>query len=173
MTKKALLVIDMLNDFINPDGALYIGGKAEAVTRCVKEKIEDYRRDGNPVLFIMDRHHPEDEEFKIFPPHSLEGERGSEVVEELKPRPGEREISKRRFSAFFGTDLDLSLREMDINEIELSGVVTQICILYTAAEARMLHYGVQVDSSCVASFDSEAHRFALQEMEKTLGVNVL
>lgn len=171
--KSALLVIDMLNDFIKPDGALYIGENAKDVTACVKEKIESYRSQGKPVLYIVDRHHKHDEEFNMFPPHSLEGEWGSEVVEELKPQASERVIPKRRFSAFFGTDLDLSLRELGVSEIELCGVVTQICILYTAAGARMLNYDVQVDRSCVASFDPDSQSFAMREMEKTLGVKVL
>ncbi|MFO7952826.1 MAG: isochorismatase family protein [Bacillota bacterium] len=63
--------------------------------------------------------------------------------------------------------------EKGIKEIELVGVVTNICILYTAAEARSLGYKVMVPQKAVASFDQEAHRFALQEMEKTLGVNLI
>ncbi len=55
----------------------------------------------------------------------------------------------------------------------LTGVCTNICVLYTAADARMRHYKVKVLKDGVASFDEQAHQFALQEMEKTLGVQLV
>jgi nicotinamidase-related amidase len=67
----------------------------------------------------------------------------------------------------------LTLRELNVTELELAGVCTQICVLYTAADARMLNYDVTVRRECVASFDPEAHEFALKEMERTLGVKVI
>jgi len=94
-------------------------------------------------------------------------------VAELAPQEGDLKIYKRRYSAFFGTDLDLTLRELGVTEVELVGVCTQICVLYTAADARMLNYDVTVRRNCVASFDPQAHEFALKEMEKTLGVKVI
>jgi len=168
----ALLVIDMLRDFLDEDGALSIGD-AKQIIRNVAKRTEEWRASGNPVIYILDRHLPDDAEFKMFPPHCLAGERGGEVVDELAPREGDIRIYKRRYSAFFGTDLDLTLRELGVTEVELAGVCTQICVLYTAADARMLNYEVTVRRECVASFDEKAHEFALQEMEKTLGVKVL
>ncbi len=170
---KALLVIDMLADFIEPDGALYIGPAAEQLVPPVMERLECYRQQSLPVIYICDRHHADDHEFAMFPPHALEDDRGSKVIDQLKPLKGEKVIYKRRFSAFFGTDLDLTLREMNIDEVELAGCVTNICILYTAADARMLNYAVTVTEKAVNGFDPEAHRFALQEMQKTLGVNII
>ncbi len=170
---KALLVVDMLVDFIDPEGVLYIGPVAEELVPEVKSKLEDYRSSGDMVIFICDRHLEDDKEFEMFPPHSRENSGGEEIVPELSPRDKERVIPKRRFSAFFGTDLDLTLREKNIAEIEIVGCVTNICVLYTAADARALNYKVSVPSKAVASFDPEAHRFALQEMEKTLGVNMI
>ena len=170
---KALLVVDMLVDFIDPKGALYIGSAAESLVDNVQKRLEKYRSSGDMVIYICDRHVEDDREFEMFPPHSLEEAAGSEIVASLAPREGERIIPKRRFSAFFGTDLDLTLREKGINEIELAGCVTNICILYTSADARALNYEVTAHKNAVASFNPEAHQFALQEMEKTLGVNIL
>lgn len=170
---KALLVVDMLVDFIDPQGALYIGAAANELTSAVKERLTDSRSEKDLVIYICDRHLSDDREFEMFPPHSLEGAGGAEIVKALEPLPTERVIYKRRYSAFFGTDLDLSLREKEITEIELVGCVTNICILYTAAEARMLNYSVSVPEKAVASFDPEAHRFALQEMKNTLGVKLI
>lgn len=170
---KALLVIDMIADFINEDGSLYIGTAAKELVPAVKAKLDEFRSSGDMVIFICDRHLEDDSEFEIFPPHGLENSGGDEIVDELAPNPNERIIYKRRFSSFFGTDLDLTLREKKITSVELVGCVTNICILYTAADARMLNYNVSVSEKAVASFDQEAHHFALQEMEKSLGIKLI
>jgi len=170
---RALLIIDMLNDFITPEGALYIGSPAEKVVPVIRRRLDLFRQNKEPVIFICDRHRQGDPEFAMFPPHCLEGDAGGDVIAGLAPRPEERLIYKRRYSAFFGTELDLTLREYGVSELELTGVVTNICVLYTAADARMLNYRVFVDVAAVAGIDEQAHRFALQEMEKTLGVTML
>ncbi len=169
---KALLIIDMLRDFLEKNGVLFIGNPEEIIQN-VSSRLQEWRSQGDPVIYIMDRHLQGDAEFKMFPPHCLAGERGSEVVDVLAPRDGDFLIFKRRYSAFFGTDLDLTLRELGATEIELAGVCTQICVLYTAADARMRQYDVTVRKSCVASFDDKAHEFALKEMKETLGVQII
>ncbi len=168
----ALLVIDMLNDFLHPEGALFIGDSQNLIER-VAEAVAQHRSAGNPIIYILDRHLPQDAEFNMFPPHCLMGEWGSEVVDELTPGPGDITVPKRRYSAFFGTDLDLTLRELGVSRLELAGVCTQICVLYTAADARMRGYGVTLHRDRVASFDQQAHQFALGELETTLGAQVV
>lgn len=170
---KALLVVDMLYDFIDPNGALYVGEVTKELVPEVKARVEKYRSEGWLVIYTCDRHLDDDMEFNLFPPHSVKGSGGDEIIAELAPRPGERVIEKRRFSAFVGTDLDLMLRDKEIKELELVGVVTNICILYTAAMAQMYGYKVTVPVKAVASFDLEAHHFALKEMEKTLGIRLI
>lgn len=172
MNKQALLVIDMLNDFVREGGALYIGPAARGVISEGRAVIEQARVDGVPVVYLCDRHRAGDAEFNMFAPHCLGGSEGAEIVAALQPRPGEVVIPKRRYSAFFGTELELLLREMKVKELTLVGVCTNICVLYTAADARMRGWDVQVPARAVASFDEEAHRFALREMENTLGVQV-
>jgi len=89
------------------------------------------------------------------------------------PAPGDKIIPKRRYSGFFQTDLDLTLRELGVDEIVLVGVCTNICCLYTAADARNLNYKVTAVRDAMSSFDEAAHEYALKEMEKTLGVTVI
>ncbi len=170
---KALLIIDMLIDFISPDGALYIGPVADEVLPAVNERLDKHRSEGNLIIYLCDNHMEDDREFEMFPPHGLSDSGGEEIVADLIPSGDERVIHKRRFSSFLGTDLDITLREKGITEIELAGVVTNICVLYTAADARGLNYNVEVHKNAVASFDQDAHRFALQEMENTLGVTLI
>ncbi len=173
MGKKALLVIDMLVDFIEDDGALSIGETGKEVTKAVAGAIKEAREKGIPVIYICDRHREDDAEFKMFPPHCIEDTPGSQVVKKLAPQPGDYIIPKRRYSAFFGTDLDTTLRELGVDELTLVGVCTNICVLYTAADARMLNYEVTIIKDAVASFDKEVHDFALRELKNTLGARII
>jgi nicotinamidase-related amidase len=169
---SVLIVVDMLRDFVEPGGALYIGAAAEKVKPQVKAALKAARDQGRPVIYLCDRHRPNDSEFVMFSPHCLEGTPGAEVVPELAPSAGEIIIPKRRYSGFFGTDLDATLREKGVGELWLCGVCTNICVLYTAADARMRGYRVVILREAVASFSEAAHRFALEEMERTLGCEV-
>ena len=170
---KALLVVDMLRDFIDADGALTTGPAGAGIVDFIEEKIQEFRTEGYPVIYICDNHKADDKEFDMFPPHCIAGTEGSKIIEQLEPEKGDIIITKRRYSAFFGTDLDLHLREKQIDEIYIVGVCTNICVLYTAADARNLGYKVNIYEDGVASFDGEAHNFALKELKTTLGCTIL
>ncbi len=170
---KALLVIDMLNDFIDEDGALSVGPQGKAIIGVIKERINDFREHDYPVVFICDNHEKNDKEFEMFPPHCIAGTYGAKIIEDLDVKDDDKIIAKRRYSAFFGTDLDLYLRENKVDEIFLAGVCTNICVLYTAADARNLAYKVNIYKDGVASFDEEAHNFALKEAKNTLGCLII
>lgn len=173
MVKRALLVIDMLNDFILPEGSLSVGPVGEKVIEPIAAEMKSFREAGDPIIFVCDNHLPDDPEFTMFPRHCVRGTWGAQVIDALAPRDGDIVIPKRRYSAFFGTDLDLTLRELGVEELVLVGVCTNICVLYTACDARMRNYQVTVPRTAVASFDEEAHRFALAQMETVLGVRVV
>jgi nicotinamidase-related amidase len=172
LIKKALLIIDMLNDFIREDGKLYLGNSGGKIISPIQNELEKFRKEKNPVFYICDCHRPDDKEFNLFPPHCLSGTEGANIIEELKPSKNDFMIQKRRYSGFFQSDLDISLRDDGIIELEWVGVCTNICVLYTAVSARMLDYKVTVLKDAVASFDQEAHDFALREMKDVLGVEI-
>jgi len=167
--RKALLVVDMLNDFVLPDGALSVGEVGPLIVPALAEHIREARAEGTPVIYLCDRHRPDDAEFADFPPHCIQGTSGADIVKELVPQPGDIVVPKRRYSGFFGTDLHMTLRELGITDVILTGVCTNICVLYTAADARMLGFNVEVFTDSVASFDNEAHKWALKELQNTLG----
>ena len=169
---KALLVIDMLNDFLLPEGKLSIGESGMSIVPSVKDAICQSRLRQEKVIYICDDHWPDDAEFLMFPPHCIEGSEGAKVHHELSPQEGDLVIKKRRYSAFYATMLDLALRELGIKELVLVGVCTNICVFYTAFEARTLGYEVTVIEDAVATFDPEAHAFALKEMKNVLGVKI-
>lgn len=170
--RKGVLVIDMLVDFIDSTGALYVGDESAKVLDSIVDLVEKERAAGSQIIYLCDRHKERDKEFDMFAFHCVAGTKGAEIVSELNPHENDIVIPKRRYSGFAGTDLDITLRELEINELLLCGVCTNICVLYTAADARNLNYKVSVPGNSVASFDAGAHEWALKEMEGTLGVKV-
>ena len=162
----------MLNDFIRENGKLYIGDGGRKIILPIQKELERFRKEKDPVFYICDHHRPDDKEFNLFSPHCLPGTEGVGIIEELTPLKNDFVIYKRRYSGFFQTDLDITLREEGISKLELVGVCTNICILYTAASARMLNYKVTVLKDAVASFDQEAHDFSLKQMKDILGVEI-
>ncbi len=172
MGRRALLVIDMLNDFVTPGGALYCGDTARAIIPRVRAAIERFRQAGDPVIFVSDTHRQDDPEFQVWPVHCVRGTEGARVPETIAPAAGDYVIPKRRYSGFFGTDLDLLLRELGVDELVLAGTCTNICVFFTAADARMRNYRVTVLEDAVATFDQTAHEHALRQMKEVLGVRL-
>lgn len=169
--KKALLVIDMLNDFIKPDGKLYCGSQGQAIIPFVRERIEAYRASDDLIVFICDRHEADDLEFKRFPPHCIEGTDGARVIDELQYEGYEGNITgKQRYSSFFDTDLEEQLE--DICEVEVVGVCTNICVFFTVEELCNRDKRVTVYRRGVASFDPFAHEYALSQMKDVLGAEI-
>jgi nicotinamidase-related amidase len=171
--KRALVVVDMIEDFVRADGALYCGPSMARIVPVIQNEIARARATAEPVVYLTDNHLPDDAEFQMFPPHAIAGTKGAQVVPELAPTPDDVVIPKRRYSGFFGTDLDITLRERGVDTLRLVGDCTNICVLYTAADARNLGYAVEVPEGAVTSFDEEVHRDALRELEKTLGATIL
>lgn len=170
--KQAVLVVDMLNDFVHPDGALCVAA-APMILPVVTEAVKAHRAKGDLIIYVCDRHATDDAEFQMFPPHAIKGTKGADIVCELAPLPGDILVPKRRYSGFFGTGLDLALREKGVTSLVLVGVCTNICVLYTAADARNLGYEVTVYADAVAGLSDKAHDWALQEMRTTLGCRVM
>lgn len=104
---KALLVIDMLRDFIDRSGTLYVGQMGETIVPFINEKIREYRKDNAPIIFICDNHEEDDKEFEMFNSHCVAGSPGSEIIKQIDVRDGDKIIRKRRYSAFCGTELDI------------------------------------------------------------------
>lgn len=162
---KALIVIDMQNDFI--DGAL--GTKeAVAITENVKAKITEYRKNGDTVIFTRDTHcedYMNTQEGKNLPvPHCIKGTKGWEISPEL-----DTEASMIIDKPTFGSkELGEYLSELEgLTEVELIGLCTDICVISNAMliKAFMPELKVSVDSSCCAGVTPESHSNALSAMK--------
>ena len=169
---NALLVVDMVVGFLESGHNLYCGDDARKVIPNVKRLIEDEQAKESKLFFICDTHDPDDLEFKMFPVHCVRGTEEAEVIPELSGYEGE-VIRKRRYSAFYDTDLEQRLAVLKPEKVIICGVCTDICVMHTAADARNRDYEVEIPIECVATFDPEAHRYALQHMEKILGAKLV
>ena len=96
--------------------------------------------------------------------HCVLGAPGTEIVAELQPRPDEHFIQKRRYSCFFGTDLEIVLRGMGITTIVLVGGLTDVCVHYTFVDGHQRDYFVRVVTDCVGGSSTTAHDAALKAM---------
>jgi nicotinamidase/pyrazinamidase len=172
MSKAALIVTDMLNDFIDPNGALYVGPAGRHLIPFVAKKAEEIRAAGGVVIFVCDAHAPDDREFEQFGAHAVQGSWGSAIIPELPFLPGDYREDKTRYSALDGTELVNILRQEGVSQVELVGVCTSICVMFTAVGLMDREFPCRVYQQGVADFDPEAHAFALKHMEK-LGVEVV
>ena len=168
---EVLLIIDMQRGFLEPGRPLYCGQAARDIIPRVRELAERKLSEKTEVIFTQDSHLPDDPEFKMFPPHCLRGSEEEEIVPELADIPGRR-IKKTRYSALFRTELEDILQDLHPEKVTVCGVCTDICVMHTVADLRNRDYLVYVPRDCVASFDPEAHEFALKHMERILGAKV-
>ena len=169
---NVVLVVDMLVGFLEASHSLYCGDDARGIIPRTRRLVEREQARGSSLLFVCDRHTPDDLEFQMFPVHCLEGSNEAQVIPELSGCQGEI-IPKRRYSGFFGTELERRLADLKPDKLIVCGVCTDICVMHTVADARNRDYQVEVPVDCVASFDLAAHEFALRHMEKVLGAKLV
>ena len=168
---SAVLVVDMLRGFLEEGYPLYAGDKARHIIPNIQGLLEQELAQGSKIFFVCDQHEPDDLEFKMFPPHCIAGTPEAEVIPELAKYPGEI-IPKKRYSAFFNTSLEEKLKQLKPDKIIVCGVLTNICVMHTVADARNRDYYAEVPVDCVASSDDKAHQFALDHMAKVLGAKL-
>ncbi len=169
---KALIIVDMLNDFANPKGKLYVPGSEDIIPNIKKLK-EAFEEKGLPVIYTNDAHIPGvDKELALWGEHAVKGSWGAQVVDELKPNEKNYVIEKRRYSGFFQTGLDLLLRELGVDEVVLTGVATNVCVLHTAADAFFRGYKVTVVSDGTMSYPKEEQQKWLEYMKLIYGAKI-
>jgi len=168
---NAVLVIDMLRGFMEDGFPLYCGDSVRNIIPNIQQLLGMEIERDSKIVYVCDSHKPDDLEFKVFPPHCITGTSEAEIIPELVKYPGE-VIPKTRYSAFFGTSLEDYLSGLKPEKLIVCGVCTDICVCYAVADARNRDYAVEVPVDCAASFNEEAHHYALNHMEKVLGARL-
>ena len=170
--QSALLIVDMINDFVHPEGALVVPDAAQIVDYIIS-LIEEAQGKGIPVIHVTDSHEPDDTEFENWPPHAITGTWGSRVIDELDARGKTHMVLKTRFSGFFETELDELLSDLRVEHVVITGTVTNVCVYATALDAAMRGYHVTVPEKGVAGLSDENHKFALKQIVDVVGGEVV
>jgi len=165
--KYALLVVDMLNDFIT--GTLKCARATPIIPR-IQGLVDAARSSSIPLIYSKDSHRPKDFEVRSrWAPHAMRGTKGADVIPELKPQSGDYSIPKTTYSSFYNTDLDDVLRSLydgtGANTLLLTGVHTDCCIRHTCADAFFRGYETFVMRDAVNSFTESQHQFGLQYIQ--------
>jgi len=168
--KTALVVIDMINDFMS---GVFKSDRAAKIIPNIKTLLDFARKQKIPIIYATDAHLPQvDPEFDVWGSHAVAGTWGAEIVEDLKPQKSDFRVFKRKYSAFQGTDLDQLLRELKVDTLILTGVVTDICIQHTAADAFFRGYKIIVPKDCVEAVDAKTQEEALRFIKKAYGPKI-
>ena len=168
----AVLIVDMLYDFCDPAGAMCLPG-AERLYPIQNDLIQSARRSGMMIGWVVDSHRSgvrRDREFLKRAPHCLDDSSGINVVAELDKQKDDFVFLKRRYSAFFGTDLDLTLRDNLIDTLIVFGVVTNICVRSTVHDAFFNGYQVVVPSDACAATGPREQESSLYDIATHFGV---
>jgi ureidoacrylate peracid hydrolase len=170
-SKTAVIVVDMLNEFCKPGGAMVLPGY-EALVPPQQQLIAAARQMRCPVVFAVDTHRRnvrQDREWLKRTPHCIEGSWGATVIDDLEPRPDDIYVVKRRYSAFFNTDLDVTLKDLKTEALVICGVVTNICVRSTVHDAFFLGYTVVVPEDCVAATGAREQASSLYDIATHFG----
>jgi maleamate amidohydrolase len=166
----ALVVVDAIKAFFDPRGEFHYP-EAEETLPGMRRLLEAARRGSRLVVHAHEVHRrgvPDGEEAKL-PRHCLEGSLDAELVPGFEPLDGEVEIRKRRYSAFFATDLGLLLREHGIGQVVVAGVKTNVCIRATVQDAFAHGFEPVVVRGAVGSNRPHLHDASLEDVERYLG----
>lgn len=168
--ESALLVVDMLRDFTDPNGLVYYPQNRVILPR-VKRVVGICRSAGIPIVFLkhFNRAGKVDEKATAMRPNCIEGTWGDEIDPMLEVDQSDYVIKKRRYSGFFGTDLDLVLRENKVRNVVVVGTKTNCCIRATVTDAFYLDYNPIVVRECVATDSDVVNDVHLEDIRKYLG----
>lgn len=184
--RKALLLIDLSNDFIRIDGALNCGPAGEAIIPYCAALTQSFLTEGAVVLDARDNHTMDDYEIAsgLFPPHNLNGTFGQALVDPLVSvlTPHESNwirVPKKHYNAMYQTRLPEILQEMNVDELHIVGVCTDICVRYTLnglyefKTAWKPNLELIVHQRGVASFSEEGHLDTLRHIPMAFGAKIV
>jgi nicotinamidase-related amidase len=185
--RAALLVMDLINEIVHPDGKYAGEGYLEQVTRRgvlehAAEAISRARAAGIPVVYVVVGFSPD---YREWPPTSpvfasarddqriVLGTWATQVHDSLRPLDGEPVIVKHRLSPFHGTNLDEVLRGYGVDTLLLTGVTTELVVLSTAREAHDRDYYVEVLEDATATADDDLHAAALKVIARSATISTV
>ncbi|MCY4105809.1 MAG: cysteine hydrolase [Chloroflexi bacterium] len=171
MTRTAVLVIDMIREFCDPENGLVYIQNADRIVPPLHEFVTEARAAGILIIWIIDQHRPNKPDFELdrvrF--HCTEGSPGVELMPPLQALAEDYVVTKSRYSAFFATDLDLILRNEQVNRLALTGTKTNVCVRAAAQDAFARNYDLLIPRELVTTDRENLHWANLEDMERYFG----
>ena len=167
---SALLVIDIQQEDFRGMTESNSGQPEWACIRNAKRVLDVFRAKELPVIQIKEVHRANMVDFGreldgAEGIHCLESSPDTDYASLTYPIAGEYLITKRRYRAFFGTDLEILLKGLHVDTLYLIGGLTDVCIHYTAVDAHQHDYRIKVVTDAVAGSSEEAHQYALKAIQ--------
>ena len=158
----------MQNQFVRPDGDLYLTSSRHVIKRIVR-LAKLFREQDRPVIYTRHEHEPDKSDLGMMATwwsgsHIFKDSWSAEVIEKLAPQPHDTVISKNRYSAFLGTNLDQLLKDQGVSRLVITGVMTNLCCETTAREAFMRDYAVYFCLDGTTTISEEMGRSSIQNL---------
>ncbi len=174
MKKYALIIVDMIKDNVNIHGKSRLDLASSRIMPALLDMATVFRSYGCPVIFACDSFMQGDFIFQSrIPPHAIRGTVGAEPLNELKAEPTDVILPKRRFSAFYKTDLDQRMRIWGVDTAAIAGISTNVCVLMTALDAVQNDFRSVIVSDACACHDQAVHDNVISMYANTLMVPLL
>lgn len=172
---KVLIIIDMLIGFCRKENPLSLPDSTEEIENEIQSRIITYQNNLDKYFFIHDSHTSDDPEINDpYPPHCMQGTDEAKIVNTLeKYAIIDNTITKNTLSITYNTDLIARLEDLNPTEIEITGVCTDICVLFAVYELRIRGYKVIVNAKGVLPLKSENQEFFLKYMNELLSAKIL
>ncbi len=167
--QKAVLVIDMLQEFIH--GTLKCE-QAHRIIQPLRRLLETARERDIPVIFVNDSHTPDDPELRRWGEHAMAGTKGAQVIPELGLTDRDLVVTKQTYSGFYQTRLEELLKARGVLSVYLTGVHAHICVRHTAAAAFYRGYNIIAVEDCLEAFTEEDRAAGMKDLEFAYGARL-
>ncbi len=169
-----LIIIDMLNGFCRKGYPLSLQSPTHSIEKYISNLILDFQKENNSYLFLCDNHTKNAPELKQYPPHCMKGTHEAEIIDSLiKFSNQDNIVFKNTLSIFYKTDLEKHLNRLKPQNIHLTGVLTDICILFAAYEFRNMGFNTYVHKQGIQAFNNEKQKYFVEYIRDFLGAEII
>lgn len=167
---SALLIIDIINEF-DFEGSENLLHHTRPMVKPLLQLKKLAKEQGLPVIYVNDNYGLWREDVGDLIKLAEEGI-GKEIIEQFKPEKDDFFIIKPKHSGFYGTQLETLLNDLKVDNLILTGIAGDFCVMFTAFDAYMREYGLWVPSDCIASETAQDNDNALQLMHRSMSVHI-
>ena len=168
----ALLIVDMVNDFVSEQGAMYVSG-SEKIIMPIKKLADEARASGSNIIYLCDSHEASEAESGTWPRHIENGSQGIEIVSQLVPAPSDFIVRKNQYATPFSADLDLLLSELGVTKLVLTGTTVDVCIYFIAQDAHKKGYQIVVPADCIVALSEGDEEVSLEQMKELFDAEII